>query len=171
MMNRQEMMKVGAVVAAVLLLFLSVYGWIRLYGLNQARQARFTVEVLSRFIQAYKRSEGKMITRLADLPDFDIISAADSLSFSSADLKKSPVLSGYVYDMQFFSPDKYVISASPMGLFAPAVEYGVTENGQVKTNARDVDVQADSYEEVLGWGADSRVERIRTKELPLYLRN
>lgn len=163
--------RVWVIVVIVVLLSGAIYGGISLVGLNQARQARFTVEVLSRYIQAYQRVAGKLITTLADLPDFEIISAAESLSLRSVDLKRSPVLSGYVYDMQFFPPDKYVISASPIGLFAPDIEYGVIENGQIKINIRSVDAQGDSYEEVSAWDVDKGEERIRTKGLPAYLWN
>jgi len=163
----------GLLVKIVLAVFILVLLWqgARIYGINQARQARFNIEVLGRFINAYHRAEGKWVERLKDMPDFHIISTADSLSLRSADLKRGPILDGYVYDMQTIEPGKYVISASPIGFLAPGIEYAITENGQVKYHKADVDSSADSYEEISSWPVDEHMERIRTAQLPPYLQN
>jgi hypothetical protein len=143
-----------------------------IYGVNEARKARFTVEVLNRYLRAYERTEGINIKRLADLPDFEIVSVGESLSLSSADLKISPILGGYIYDMQYVSPDQYTISASPIGLFTLPVEFGVTQDGQVRKNSGSgVDAEADSYEEMKLWDKINQSENIRTKQLPAYLQN
>ncbi len=139
---------------------------------NQSRGARFTVDVLQRYISAWERVTDRKIFSWDDIPDFDIISPADSLRVRSADLKRNAFRRcGYVYDMRFEEEARYVISASPMGLLSPRVEYGITEQGILKENTRDVDLLPDSRGEVSSWKAIERIENARTRDLPEYLRD
>ena len=138
---------------------------------NQARQARFTVDILERYISALERITDLRILSLGDLPDFDIISPEDSLRLRSADLKKNPLRGGYAYDMRVEGEDLYVISASPVGLMSPRIEYGITEQGILKENTRGVDPLPDSRGEVSAWKAIDRIENARTRVLPEYLRD
>ena len=138
---------------------------------NRARQARFTVDILQRYISALERIADQRVLSLGDLPDFDIISAQDSLRLRSADLKQNPLRGGYVYDMQSEGDGLYVISASPVGLLSPRVEYGITEQGVLKENFRGVDPFPDSRAEVSAWPPIDRIENARTRDLPEYLRH
>ena len=161
-------MKKWIVVSAVVIMgFLTVH----VVQFNQARQARFTVDILQSYISALERITDLQVLSLSDLPDFDIISPADSLRLRSADLKSNPLRGGYAYDMQFAGEDLYVISASPVGVLSPHIEFGITEQGILKQNTRDVDPLPDSRDEVSAWIGIDRIENARTRELPEYLRD
>jgi hypothetical protein len=139
---------------------------------NQARQARFTVDILQRYISALERITDLQVLSWDDLPDFDIISPDDSLRLRLADLKRNAFhAGGYVYDLQSEGDDLYVISASPVGLLSPRAEYGITDQGVLKENTRQVDPLPDSRGEVSAWKAIERIENARTRELPEYLRD
>lgn len=139
---------------------------------NQSRQARFTVDILQRYIGALERITDVQVLSWDDVPDFDIISPDHSLRVRSADLKKNAFRDGgYVYDMRFEGDDLYVISASPIGMLSPRIEYGITDQGILKENARGVDPLPDSRGEVSSWKAIARIENARTRDLPEYLRD
>jgi len=139
---------------------------------NQSRGARFTVDILQQYISAWERVTDRQVLSWDDIPDFDIISPGDSLRVRSADLKRNAFRrGGYVYDMRFEGESRYVISASPMGLLSPRIEYGITEQGILKENTRDVDPLPDSRGEVSSWKAIERIENARTRDLPEYLRD
>ena len=151
----------GAVAVVVLL-----FGGIALSAANQARQARFSVDALEQYWQAYKLVEEKSIERLSELPDFHLVSPSTGLSLESKNLKRG-VTGGYVYDLQYLENDKFVISASPVGIFS-MYEFGITDKGILRVNYKNVDAQADSYDEVEKWPIISREEKIRTKDFPVY---
>ena len=140
-----------------------------IYAANQARQARFTVDVLEQYLKAYKLVEHRSIESLRGLPDFYLISPYDSLSLRSADLKQG-IKNGYIYDFQYLGDDKFVISASPVGALPFRQEFGITDDGVLRMNTQKVDVDADNYEEVEKWPVITRKERVRSKDLPDYLR-
>ena len=158
-------LRVGMCVLAVCLLFGVVY----LRQTNQMRQAQFNVDVLQRYIQAYKIVEGKQIESLQDLPDFHLISPPESLSLKAADVRQG-VFCGYIYDMQYLGQERYVISASPIGLLAPGIEFASTDQSVLRVNNKNADVDADSYDEVAKWQALPHEQGVRTKELPDYLK-
>ena len=134
---------------------------------TEARQARFTVDVLEQYLEAYQLVEHRSIESLSQLPDFDLVSPAESLSLKSQDLKQG-IHGGYIYDFQYLGNGKFVISASPVGLL-PIWEFGITNSGNLRMNTRNVDAQADSYEEVEGWRLIPRKDKARSKDLPGYL--
>jgi hypothetical protein len=137
---------------------------------NEARQARFNVNVLQRYIEAYKTVEGKQIKSLAELPDFHIISTYDSLSVKAQDLRRGMV-SGYIYDMDYLGGGKYVISASPTNLINSRYEFGINERGVLKMNNKGADPTADSREEMESWQEIQPIEQVRTAQLPDYLKD
>ena len=149
----------------VIALSLGMIG-VRVGGYNQVRQARFTVDVLQRYLIAYERVEDRRITRMEDLPDFHIVSSADSLSLRGADLRASPFRGGYIYDLRDMGDGKYVISASPVGLFTPRVEFGITEQGYLGINQQGTDPDPDGYDEVHSWNFLPSIERVRTASAP-----
>ncbi len=144
---------------------------VHVFQFNQARKARFSVDVLQRYLTALELIAGQKVLSWSDLPDFDIISPEYSLQLKSADLKKSPIQNGYAFDMQWNGQDKYVISASPVGVLSPRIEYGITEKGILRENRNDVDPLPDTYHEVVLWTPIDRIEQIRTKNVPAYLRD
>lgn len=168
-MNRMLSRAKTAVLVAVLILvsFLAL----KVYRYQQVRQARFTVDVLQRFIQSYRLIEGKTVGSLAEVPDFELVSPADSLRLRGKDLRKSPVRNGYIYDLQDLGEGVYVISASPIGLLTPKLEFGITEDGLLKMNQAGTDALPDKHDEVQRWQAIKSVERVRSAAVPDYLRN
>ena len=160
--NLIAQMIIGGVVAVV------VFFAVTFYAGAQIKKARFAVDALQQYLQSYNLVEQKAIERLSDLPDFYLVSPSASLSLKSSDLKQG-VNNGYVYDLQYLGKDKFVISASPAGTFA-FYEFGITDKGILRMNNKSVDVNADSYEEVEQWPTITREERIRSKDLPAYLK-
>ncbi len=156
-----------------LLLILGVVFFIALslvvIGVNEARQARFTVDVLEEYVQSYKLVKNHWIENLHQLPDFTLVSPADSLSLTSKDLKQG-IKDGYIYDYQYLGGNRFVISASPAGLAPFCPEFGITEKGALKINRTNTDPTADSYQEVDSWPMLPRKERVRSKDLPQYLK-
>ncbi|MCK5581468.1 MAG: hypothetical protein KAJ18_09380 [Candidatus Omnitrophica bacterium] len=138
-------------------------------GVNQLRQARFNVNVLQRYIQAYLVVENKQVESLQDLPDFHLVSPPESLSLKAEDVRDG-FSGGYIYDFQYLGEGRYVLSASPVGVLTPQVEFGSTNHGVLRVNKDNVDVDPDSYEEVEGWVALVPEKGVRTKEFPEYLR-
>jgi hypothetical protein len=149
-------------IALPVMIFLS--GVFLLNAVTQVIQARFTVDALERYLKAYQRIENRTIRSLAELPDFTLISAGESLSLNSADLRKGGIYRGYVYDMQYLKGGKFVISASPVGKFPSRPEFAITEDGDLRTNMKDTDVIADAHDEVQTWTAIQRGQGIRTKD-------
>lgn len=159
------LLKVLLILVTAVLIFM----FLVLRASNQARKARFNVDVLQRYIRALEIVEKKEIKNLSELPDFHIISTYDSLSITGEDLKKG-IVDGYVYDMSPWGSGGYVISASPIGLLRPNLEFGITEDGILRMNDRNVDLMPDDYDEVTKWEKIPRSEQVRTAELPDYLK-
>ena len=145
-----------------------VFGGFMIHKSNQIRQARFTVDVLEQYLQASRLVGNKPIEGLSELPEFHLISPSDSLSLKSRDLKQG-IKNGYVYDLRYSGDGKFVISASPVGLW-PIYEFGITQEGILRMNSKGVDADADSYEEVEKWAIITRQEQVRSRDLPAYLR-
>ncbi len=156
------------ITAVVLMSFFLLFTLFYLRAVHESRQARFNTDVLERFLRSFRMVEGKQVRFLAELPDFHIISSYDSLSVKGKDLRKQ-ILAGYVYDLTTFPDGRYVISASPVSWVSSGVEFGITDQGELKFNNKTIDPEADSYEEVSGWTKIPRIERPRTAELPEYL--
>ncbi|MDP2654378.1 MAG: hypothetical protein Q8Q08_10155 [Candidatus Omnitrophota bacterium] len=145
-----------------------LYSYLSIY--TQARQARFTVDVLDRLVRAYILVENRTIGNLSGLPDFHIISARDSLSVKGEDLRRG-ISRGYKYDMTSTGQGRYVISASPINDFQLSVEFGITEDGKLRANNKNVDFEADSYEEVKSWQQIVSLDSsVRTAQQPEYLK-
>jgi len=143
----------GLAVWAGLVMFLIPY--------NQMRLAQFRIDVLGALIRSYYLVEERKIESFDDFPDFHVVSHFDSLSLQKRDLAGG-IVDGYIYDMQFLGGSKYVISASPVGKFAPQVEIAITNQGFLLMNNKDVDTSADSYDEVNGWEKVLRYDRPMT---------
>jgi hypothetical protein len=138
-------------------------------GANESRQARFTVDVLEQYLQAYRLVKHQWIESLNQLPDFYLVSPGESLSLRSKDLKQG-IKDGYSYDLQYVGNGKFVISASPAGLAPFCPEFGITDKGDLRINRNNTDLEADSYQEVEGWPILPRKEKVRSKVLPEYLK-
>ena len=165
MKSLQDLLAQTLIGALAAVLIFTAYA---LYVGYQAREARFAVDALEQYLQSYRRVEKKSIERLSELPDFYLIAPSASLSLRAKDIKQG-IHSGYVYDLQYVDKDKFVISASPVGLFS-SYEFGITDKGILRMNNKNVDAEADSYTEVETWPIITREERIQTKDLPAYLR-
>jgi len=153
----------------VFIFFVFVYWLVSINAYASVKQAKFNVDVLQRFIIAYKTLENIQIQSLNELPDFHIISPEHSLSVKDDDFKQG-VKGGYIYDYEYFTGGHFVISASPIGLLNASIEIGITDRGKLKFNKNNVDVEADSYSEVESWTPVDRFNRYRTKDLPDYMR-
>ena len=138
--------------------------WLLVYPYNLAREARFNIDVLERYMHASQLIKHETIKNLKELPKFHIISPKDSLSLKSEDLRTGQY-HGYRYNLQFISEDQFVLSASPIktGLFSPNIEFGIIDDGILRFNDQKVDSEPDTYPEVKGWKGIERVERVRTK--------
>ena len=148
----------------LILLFVLMVGAgfvIVLVPLNQMRLAQFRLDVLASLIRSLYLTEERQIESFQDLPDFHIVSYFDGLSFRKSDLKGG-IVDGFIYDMQYLGQGKYVISASPVGVFAPKVELGITHQGYLMLNNKNIDSSADSFEEVAGWEPTIRYDRPMT---------
>ena len=128
------------------------------------------MNALQRYLKAYKTVSGQDILSLSELPDFHLISTHDGFSLESKDLRGGMFL-GYFYDLQCFEDGRYVISASPLGMFHAPVEFGITDKGFLKMNNKSVDPEPDDYEEVTGWRRIRRLDQVRSKALPDYIDN
>lgn len=141
----------------ILLLFtvviFSVWGTLTVFSIRAfscAHQARFNVDVLDRFIHLYYQQHQAYPVDLASLDPINVISYGEGLALKSTDLRTGK-WRGYAYQYQLIEKDKYVLSASPVGLFPSKVEFGITEEGSIKMNSQSVDSNKDSYEEVKSW--------------------
>lgn len=127
--------------------------WSFLNFQNHILKTRFVLHAAGRYVQAYEllNNDHNQIRSLADLPDFHLVSYDDSLSLESKDLR-SRVIDGYFYDFQRHRDGGFVISASPLGpgLWG-AVEFAVTDDGNLRVNRQGVDSRPDGYEEVKHW--------------------
>jgi hypothetical protein len=151
--------RLGLIFLAALLLWAGLV--VVLVPLNQLRLAQFRLDVLALLIRAHYLVQERQIESFQDLPDFHIVSYFDSLSFRKSDLREG-IADGYIYDMNYLGQGKYVISASPVGVLAPKVELGITHQGYLMLNNKNIDSSADSFEEVTGWEPTIRYDRPMT---------
>ncbi len=133
------------IVAAVLFLFI-----LNVKTAGQIRQVRFNMKGLFNVISQYDKAHGRYPNTLSDLPKFYAVSAIDKLYFDSAHFSGCE-FDGYRYDYQVLGNTQFVLSASPKHPWPMAVEFGMTEDGQLKFNDRHVDSLPDSREEVKSW--------------------
>jgi len=140
----------------------SVWFWLEVMPYNQARQARFNIDVLGRYLISSRIMTDRIVKSLAEVPEFEIVSTRESLALKSAairDGKEGP----YRYHLENLGEFEFVISASPSGLFAPREEFGMTEQGILKYNTVNVDPFPDSREEVNGWESIFGEAGLKTK--------
>ncbi len=135
----------------------------------QARQARFNVDALDRYIHAYEQLSGKTIKSFADLPEFHLVSQSEGLQLSDQDIKKG-IYEGYVYDLRGGGTEDYVLSASPVGFMAPHMEFAALRDGSFYMNRENPDVDADTAEEVKGWSQIMRAVSVKTRDVPDYMK-
>ena len=134
-----------------------IYGVLNTRAAGQWRQARFNVDVLGRIFAEYYRQFGRYPDSLKNLPKFYVVSIADRLSCDHHSFKRE-YINGYHYDVDVFEGNKFAISASRLPPRLCAVEYGITEKGQLKSNKYRVDKSFDSYEEIQSWPAIGRLK-------------
>src|SRR3989338_2266598 len=115
------------------------------------RQARFTTDIVYKIMAEYYKRYKIYPESFKKLPRFYVVSALDRYYLDSKNLADGRCR-GYRYDLQLIGKDKFVISVSPIGFWPAPVEFGITEKGILKSNGHSVDGQADSYDEVEGWG-------------------
>jgi hypothetical protein len=168
MFDNQQKWDLRKGILVVLFIGAIILALLAIRAANEARQTRFNLKVLQRYIKSYKNVEGKQIEDLSQIPDFHIISPDNSLSLSAKDIRKG-ISSGYVYDMQSLGNGRYVISASPLGFLNSNMEFGITEKGMLKMNNKGVDPISDTYQEVESWPQIPSNEHVRTATLPEYL--
>ena len=113
-------------------------------------KTRFTLHALGRYLHAYEIVEGKKIRSFSDLPDVRLVSYSSSLQLDMYDLK-SRVLNGFFYDFKSEGKEGFVISASPLKVYFFSVEFGMTEDLNLRVNSRHVDIDPDSYKDVKQW--------------------
>ena len=133
------------VAVATLLIFI-----LKVKTAGQIRQVRFNMKGLFNVISQYHKGHGRYPNTLSDLPKFYVVSAIDKLYFDSAHFTGCE-FDGYRYDYKMLDDLKFALSASPKRLWPMAVEFGITEDGQLKINDRYVDNLPDSREEVNSW--------------------
>lgn len=117
---------------------------------NQARQARFTIDVLEDVIFGYQQVTGKRVDSLRSLPDFDVISRMDGLRVAADDLRDG-IHGAYVYDWQFLEDGRYLLTALPLGRLAPQVSYVIADDRRLRFGMgfkADDDV---GYSEIFRW--------------------
>jgi len=129
-------------------------GWY-LFAWNRTQQAAFAVHALGRYLHAYELSGGASINNLSELPDFFLAAPEHSLSIRASDLRMR-VYQGYWYDLNRLDANRFVISASPVGFSPVSVEFGMTDDLNLRVNTQGVDTDADSYEEVSNWPLEVR---------------
>ena len=158
--------KIAVFIAGLLVAMLVVFV-VLLIPMNRARQAQFTVDALGRFIEAYQILMQREVMSIEDLPDFLLISRNEGFKLRSTDLK-SGYFGGYIYDFESIGEGQFVISASPLGLFSPKKELGITHEGILRVNELNVDGQPDGFDEVGSWQPIERSLSIRTQWEPNY---
>jgi len=151
--------KISKLVICAAVLLLCFNG---LRALHYAARARFTVDVLEKFIQMYYEEHRKYPASLESLPGINVVSYREGLAFDSKALKNWQG-SGYRYAYELLDQDRFVLSASPDELWSTGIEFGITEEGFLKFNALGVDASADSHEEVKGWKAILRTAQVVTR--------
>jgi len=134
----------------------------------QAKQARFNVDALDRYVRSYERMTGEKIVSIADLPDFHLISKFEGFQLKDEDLKKG-IHEGYVYDLREMGTEDYVVSASPVGFMSPNLEFAALSDGNIYLNKKNLDVTADTAQEVRKWQVLMRAMVVRSQEAPDYL--
>lgn len=117
---------------------------------GQIRQARFNIMALYHTIVQYKAVHNRYPQRLSALPKFYVVSVMDRLYFDSAHFTQNE-FDGYRYELQLIDPQQFALSASPKRLWPIAVEYGITEEGNLKANEHRVDREMDPYPEIRNW--------------------
>ena len=136
-----------------------------LYRCHLVRQVRFNLIVLADYLNAYHFLHPEPLKDFSQMPEFDIISPSESLGIKGADLR-SGRLQGYKYALHWTNKNEYFITAAPDGILTPAVEYAVTNAGELKMKAGG---GGDTIEEIKTWPAVENRENYRTRELPGYL--
>ncbi len=134
------------IIVIVFILFMNVK------AAGQIRQARFNMTGLQSVISQYYKVNGHYPVALSDLPKFYAVSAMDKLYFDFGHFTDGE-FGGYRYDFNLPSEGKFVLSASPQHLWPKAVEFGLTQAGNLKMNVRNVDELPDTYDEVDHWQA------------------
>ena len=131
-----------------ILVFAMIFGYVSLK--NRILKARFTLYAFGYYLESYERIEGKRIQSLSKLPDFHLVSYPHSLSLKASDLR-SRIIDGYLYDFQRTGQGGFAMSASPLKLHPLAVEFGITDDWNLRVNTEGVDTRSDSYDEIKSW--------------------
>lgn len=133
---------------------------LNLKAAGQLRYARFNIDMLGLIFDSYHKRYDAYPENLNKLPKFYVVYALEGLSCNPKMFAEGK-FRGYRYDASVMGKNKFVISASPFGFWPAKEEFGITENGALKSNDIQVDILADSYDEVDRWKAIKRLEKIR----------
>ncbi len=128
----------------------------------QARQARFNIDMMGRFVEMYYDEHKRYPSSLSQVPRINVVSYGEGLLLDSNSFKDG-TWRGYHYDYHPIAFNQFVLSASPVGFSSPKIEFGITEQRILKFNTFEVDKDADSYEEVNRWQNSDRLDSAVTR--------
>ena len=144
------------------IVLITVFLLFYLSNLGFEKEAQYTIDGLQQYMHSLKIIEGRPIESLKDLPSISILSAGHNFLLKFDSLREE-THKGYRYYFKNLENGKFILCASPVGKFLIGKEFAITEQGILKYNSRNVDVQQDSYEEIEKWNELSRVEAWETK--------
>ena len=133
----------------ILLIALCIFG-VTLKKAGERRQVRFNLVMMHKLMNEYYRHHHCYPASWGKFPKFYVVSPIEKFYLDSNMLVKG-VFNGYRYNLALVGEDRFVISASPIGFWPLASEFGINQKGILKENKVAVDGVGDSYGEVENW--------------------
>ena len=137
------------IILIILFSGLFIFG-VTLKKVGERRQVRFNLGMMYKLMNEYYRHHQRYPESLAKFPKFYVVSPIEKFYLDSNMLAKG-VFGGYRYNLTLVGGDRFVVSASPVGFWPLASEFGISEKGILKENKTAVDGTEDSYGEVDIW--------------------